>query len=309
MAVIKLINKFSLFRQIRLILTSDTSKNNSLDDAIDNNFRFSSTLSLDAPDGEIESIKKDTSNIYYIVSYKNGLTGINGALPLVYTEWLIKRERIFGDKTPKSFLNMFDHRMYCLSYLAWQKMNLTYQYGANRNNVFGNVLHSLSGVTPEVITLTGDMFASFYAQSVRSLLNLEKMLSLLYQLPVKVKPFCGKWERLASSEQCILGKCNYTLGEGVVIGNKRMVSDSHFDIIWGPVNYSIAEKILQNRQFEKTLREQISSYVGSTLTFSLKISVLPAPDDNQIKTGKLGLNLSLGSVNFINKIRYISLGQ
>ncbi len=138
-----------------MLLKKFLKPDESIDDVIDEHFRFTSSLSLDSPDGQIENLYHDEKDgKYHLSLFHNGLTGAAGVLPVAYTEWLIERKLRYNDDAPKAFMNMFDHRMYCLSYLAWQKMHLSGDENRRDNNVPNNILLSLGGVTPQTISMT-----------------------------------------------------------------------------------------------------------------------------------------------------------
>ncbi|HBE6873593.1 TPA: type VI secretion system baseplate subunit TssG [Escherichia coli] len=297
MAVINDRSKFSFFNKVRVLLKKFRKPNESIDDVVDENFRFTSSLSLDAPDGQIEDLYQDNKNgKYHLTLYDNGLTGAAGILPVAYTEWLIERKLRYNDDTPKAFINIFDHRMYCLSYLAWQKMRLSGDENRRENNVLNNLLLSLGGVPPHTISVTGLAYTAFYAQSVRSLSGLEQLLSSIYQIKVSINPFCGTFEKTDPNEQCILDNCLYTLGEGPVIGNVRWVIDSCFEVVLGPVEYKKALEFMPGRDFNFFIQQQIKSYIGDILNFKIYVLIYPSNDDSQINiNNKLGFNISIGS--------------
>ncbi|WP_097483958.1 type VI secretion system baseplate subunit TssG [Escherichia coli] len=297
MAVINDRSKFSFFNKIRVLLKKLINPNEGIDDVIDTHFRFTSSLSLDAPDGQIENLYQDEHNgTYHLTLFNNGLTGAAGVLPVAYTEWLIERKLRYNDNAPKAFMDMFDHRMYCLSYLAWQKMHLLGDENRRENNVLNNVLLSLGGVSPHTISVTGLAYTALYAQSVRSLSGLELLLSSLYQIKVSITPFCGTLENIAPNEQVVLGNCQYTLGEGPVIGNVRWVVDSNFDVILGPVDYKKALQFMQGKDFNYVIKQQIKSYLGDILKFKIYLIIHSSNNDNQMSTNrKLGFNISIGS--------------
>ena len=238
MVVINNRSKFSFFNKVRVLLKKILKPDERIDDVVDEHFRFTSSLSLDAPDGQIDDLYQDGKDgKYHLTLFDNGLTGAAGALPVAYTEWLIERKLRYNDYAPKAFMDMFDHRMYCLSYLSWQKMHLSGDENRIDNNVLNNVLLSLGGISPQTISVTGLAYTAFYSQSVRSLAGLEQLLSSVYQISVSINPFRGTFENTETNEQGVLGHCQYTLGEGPVIGNVRWVVDSHFDVVLGPVDY------------------------------------------------------------------------
>ncbi len=144
MAVINSRSKFSFFNKVRVLLKKILKPDERIDDVVDEHFRFTSSLSLDAPDGQIDELYQDGKDgKYHLTLFDNGLTGAAGVLPAAYTEWLIERKLRYNDNAPKAFMDMFDHRMYCLSYLAWQKMHLSGDENRRDNNVLNNVLLSL----------------------------------------------------------------------------------------------------------------------------------------------------------------------
>ncbi len=297
MAVIKDRSKFSFFNKVRVLLKKLLKPNEGIDDVIDTHFRFTSSLSLDTPDGQIENIYQDEKNgTYHLTLFNNGLTGAAGILPVVYTEWLIERKLRYNDNAPKAFMDMFDHRMYCLSYLAWQKMHLLGDENRRDDNVLNNVLLSLGGVSPHTISVTGLAYTALYAQSVRSLSGLELLLSSLYQIKVSIIPFRGTFENTDPHEQVVLGNSQYSLGEGPIIGNVRWVVDSNFDVILGPVDYKKALEFMSGNEFNHVIKQQIKSYIGNFLEFKIYLIIYSSNNDNQMSTNrKLGYNISIGS--------------
>lgn len=297
MAVINNRSKFSFFNKVRVLLKKILKPDESIDDVVDEYFRFTSSLSLDAPDGQIENLYQDEKDgKYHLTLFDNGLTGAAGVLPVAYTEWLIERKLRYNDDAPKAFIDMFNHRMYCLSYLSWQKMHLSGDENRRDNNVLNNVLLSLGGISSQTISVTGLAYTAFYAQSVRSLAGLEQLLSSIYQIRVSINPFRGTFENTEPNEQGVLGYCQYTLGEGPVIGNVRWVVDSHFDVVLGPVDYKKALEFMPGKDFHYFIRQQIKSYIGDALKFKIYVKIYPSNNDNQLNiNNKLGFNLSLGS--------------
>ncbi|MCV5520587.1 type VI secretion system baseplate subunit TssG, partial [Escherichia coli] len=76
----------------------------------------------------------------------------------------------------------------------------------------------------------------------RSLAGLEQLLSTVYQFSVSINPFRGTFENTVFIKLGVLCHCQYTLGEGPVIGNVRWVVDSHFDVVLGPVDYKKSQE-------------------------------------------------------------------
>ena len=59
MALINNRSKFSFFNKVRVLLKNILKPDESVEDVVDEHFRFTSSLSLDAPDGQIENLYQD----------------------------------------------------------------------------------------------------------------------------------------------------------------------------------------------------------------------------------------------------------
>ncbi|SQA96934.1 Uncharacterised protein [Cedecea neteri] len=62
MALIPIESKFSFYQQIRVLLRKLRKNNVSDDTLLDEKFQISSTLSIDAPDGQIETLRQESDD-------------------------------------------------------------------------------------------------------------------------------------------------------------------------------------------------------------------------------------------------------
>lgn len=293
MALISVKNKFSLFHQVRTLMSKIRFTKKNIDQILDDNFNFTSTLSLSSPNGQIENIYKK-NEVYHVSLYHHGLTGAAGALPTAYTEWLIERKSRYNDHSAKAFLDIFNHRQYCLAYLAWQKQCYSARLEGDEDSTISNVVLSLCGMLQTPNRLPSKGYAQFYSYPVRSLTNLERILRQYCQTPVIISPFSGRWKDVDLTEQCQLGNRNITLGYGPVIGNVRWDIASSFDVIIGPVDLMTARYFMSGGKYHEFIQTQIRSYVGMTLDFKIKIN-LSTQENMPIGKGELGLNIRIGT--------------
>ena len=162
MAVIPVVSKFSFYQQVRLLLRKLRDGRTTDATLLDEQVEFISTLSLDAPHGEVENLRQETPcSPIEVRAWHNGLTGAMGALPTAYSEWLIARQYRYGERSAKAFLDMFGHRLYCLDYLAWQKHHLYARAEAEAQPPLQTAIMALSGLlmsrpSPELIHQTTD---------------------------------------------------------------------------------------------------------------------------------------------------------
>ena len=62
-----------------------------------------------------------------------GMLGVSGALPIVYTEMLMRREQHLRDSSARAFLDVFTNRATALFYAAWRKYRLPLHYEHERS--------------------------------------------------------------------------------------------------------------------------------------------------------------------------------
>lgn len=297
--MMKVVNKFNFFQQIRTLLKKLSIKEISHDEVLNHHIELISSLSLSAPSGQIESIeKRDEHYLLTVTVLKHGLTGALSALPTAYTEWLIERKYRYSDSGAKAFLDMFSHRLFCLEYLAWQKCHLFARAEVDDEMPLHRAALALSGL----MNVPGNSallpYSPLFSAPVRSLLNLEIWLSHFYQTPITILPFKGKWHLIPDSERCKLGDYKIMLGQAPMIGNSRWDIQSHFDVILGPLALNEANRFLDDNAAVKNCGHLIRSYIGDNFFFSIILRVYNESDSEcQLGKERLGRELKLGKVH------------
>lgn len=297
MALIPIISKFNLFQQIRLLLRQHRDGHTPDATLLDEQLRITSPLTLEAPQGQVESLSQESPGAPVEVSaWYNGLTGAMGALPTTYSEWLIERQYRYGDGAAKAFIDLFNHRLYCLDYLAWQKHHLYAQAEAQTIPPLHQEQLALSGLLTGTPATAMTQHTTLLASPVRSLVNLERWLSLRFGIPVRIEPFTGGWRTVEASECCQLGNPTQPLKAAPMIGCMRREAHAHFDVILGPISPETSQRFTSHTTAE---REEIWScvrdYVGPVLEFSVSLAISSA--DLKLRPlgqSAIGLDLCLG---------------
>lgn len=299
MALIPIVSKFNFYQQIRLLLRK--LRDGSVQDAslLDEKLRFTSTLSLDAPNGQVESLSQDTPNEpIQITAWYNGLTGAMGALPTAYSEWLIERQYRYSDRSAKAFLGLFDHRLYCLDYLAWQKHHLCALAESEGRAPLETVILALSGLLMSAPSPALVQQAPLFASSVRSMVNLERWLSALFGVPAQIIPFTGGWRSVAKHECCQLGNSTQTLGTAPMVGSARLEAHSHFDVVLGPMLPETSRRFTPPGNASQDIWLRVRDYVGPVVDFSVSLIISSAGlAPRPLGASALGLDLCLGHNN------------
>ncbi|EAR0283649.1 type VI secretion system baseplate subunit TssG [Salmonella enterica subsp. enterica] len=273
MAVKDVVSKFNYYQQVRLLLRKLRRSHSSDAILLNEKFQITSTLSLDSPNGQVESIyqNENDTTIHMVVSH-NGLTGTMGALPVAYSEWMIERYYRYSDCSAKAFISIFDHRLYCLDYLTWQKHYPCALFESQAKQPTETALLAINGM------LTNNspkqfIYASLFTLSVRSVVNLECWLEAMYGISAKVIPFTGGWRYVKKDECCQLGNPQQKLSTAPMIGSVRIETQSHFDVILGPVFQKESYIFFQQRSLLEEIWENIRYYVGPALDFTIYLSI------------------------------------
>lgn len=296
MALRKIVSKFNAWQQVRTLLLKLADSKMSLVDLLDKKLRMTSTLSLSSPDGQVVKIEEESPNAPMTITlWQNGLTGALGALPLAYSEWMTERYYRYGDLSAKAFISIFEHRLYCLSYLAWQKNRLYVRAEFEPEIALKQEILALCGLlNTKPISMT-ERYGHLFTLPVRSQVNLGIWLSHYYRVPVTITPFVCVWQPVAESERCQLGCCRRTLGVALIIGEGRKDMQSHFRVQVGPVTDAVSHTFLPGGTNYQDIWIRIRQYVGLTLNFSIYLSIIN--DLLPLGDSRLGLNAAIGSAD------------
>lgn len=296
MALIPVVSKFNLFQQIRLLLRQ--YRDGCTPDAtlLNEQLRITSPLTLDAPQGQVKSLHQERAGAPVEVSaWYNGLVGAVGALPTVYNEWLIERQYRYSDGAAKAFIDLFDHRLYCLDYLAWQKHHLYAQAEAQTSPPLHQELLALSGLLNGTTTATLAQHATLFASPVRSMVNLERWLSQRFGVPARIVPFTGGWRAVGSSERCQLGNPSHSLKSAPMLGCMRREAHSHFDVFFGPMSTETSQRFTSNPAEREEIWSCVRDYVGPVLEFSVSLTISRTDFElRPLGQSSIGLDLCLG---------------
>lgn len=297
MALRKIVSKFNAWQQVRTLLHKLADSKMPLADLLDKKLRMTSTLSLSSPDGQVVKIEEESPNDPMAITlWQNGLTGALGALPLAYSEWMTERYYRYGDLSAKAFISLFEHRLYCLSYLAWQKNRLYVRAEFEPGIVLKQEVLALCGLLNTRPVSMDERYGHLFALPVRSLVNLGIWLSHYYRVPVTITPFICVWQPVAASERCRLGCSRRTLGVAPIIGEGRKDMQSHFRVTIGPVTDAASHAFLPGGSHYRDIRVRIRQYVGLTLNFSIYIIIIN--DLLPLGNARLGLNAVMGTADF-----------
>jgi type VI secretion system protein ImpH len=209
--------------------------------------RFRVRPSLSFPASAIHAVDVDHDPPTMTVEFF-GLVGMQGALPLHYTEHILARATA-RDYAMANFLDLFNHRLLSLFYRAWEKHSfpVRYQLGVARHQSCGITEYLLSFIglnTPGLQTrhcISDEAllrYAGLIAQAPHSASALANALSDYFGIEVEIEQFVGCWHNIADEDRCDLqGEGgNNCLGLGAIAGDAAWDPHAGLRIRLGPLS-------------------------------------------------------------------------
>ncbi|WP_040262374.1 type VI secretion system baseplate subunit TssG [Pseudomonas massiliensis] len=281
--------------------------------------RFRSQLSLNFPASEVSELQFERpgrlsnsgSPLTEVQVTFMGLVGPSGVLPRPYTELLLDRHIQHRDDAAHAFLDLFAHRMTSLFYEAWQKYRFYIEHERKGSSRFDGYLLSLVGFGPQARKAAFDRpaasvraelfsyFAGMFAQKPRNAINLQRMLCFTFGLPFVVKPFAGRWLKLAGEQRSQLGRRNHVLGQSAVLADRVWDYQSCVRIEIGPLELTDYERFLPGTRDYRQLVETLRFYLGAELDYQ----IAPLLKREAVARPCLGRqrNLSLGRKGWLKR--------
>jgi type VI secretion system protein ImpH len=235
--------------------------------------RFHSSPTLGFPQGAITAIRIDppadpaghgSGSMAHVDLACFGMIGPSGTLPRHYSSLVVERFRRFRDTALREFLDIFVQRMTALLCRAWAKYRPAVQHEATsfigvgatwdeaaespRDPVTAAVasLVGLGGKGLAGRLVTGDdvvfRHAAHFSRQPRSAESLERLLSDIYRVPVRVEQFVGRWLELEQPDQTALASrdqpegLNARLGVDAIAGCRVWDVESTFEVAVGPLS-------------------------------------------------------------------------
>ncbi len=247
--------------------------------------RFSSLASLEFPASAIHEMQVDGEETPWRMSVAfMGLMGVNGVLPIHYTEWMVLRQAA-KDTAMAAFLDIFNHRWISLFYRAWEKYRLGISY--ERTHLERRPAHPLSDhlfafAGLGTIGLRGRhaiqdetflFYAGLMAQRPRSASALKGVLRDYFHLPVEVEQMLGAWYGLETHDRSYLAEpgAHNQLGVGAVAGDEVWDPQGRFRIRLGPLTYRRFCDFLPGSRALLELAELVKFMAGPALAFDVQL--------------------------------------
>ena len=242
--------------------------------------RFSAHPSVTFPASEIQSLEWQTGQPPTMTVNFMGLTGPLGVLPLYYTELVMARLRE-RDRSPRDFLDLFNHRILSLFYQAWEKYRFTIAYERGERDRFSHHLLDLIGLGTKGLenrqAVADDsllFYAGLLALAPRSAAALEQILGDYFGVACAVEQFVGAWHGIDESSQCCFEEGSTDsekLGSGAVVGDEIWDVQSRACIRLGPLTWGQYQSFLPGGTAHEPLRALARIFAGEDLDLEARL--------------------------------------
>lgn len=234
-----------------------------------------------------------------------GLFGPSGPLPLHLTEYAYERQHQHGDRTWTGFANMLQHRLAVLFYRAWANAQSIISLDKNAEDRFGKYIASFNGLDTPAIHNKGLIhefakryFAGLLMKQSRSAANLQQLLNRYFKVPVTIQTNVGYWVEVAEEKTQIGIMGNYTLGDGLLLGDKLYDVQSKFRIIIGPLTLPAYRSFFKDGINTVRLREWVRLFAADEYEWDIQ----PVLMQKEVPLMDLGGQTQLGLTTWLGNV-------
>jgi type VI secretion system protein ImpH len=262
------------------------------------NLRFGQAPFLHFPSSDIaEIIEGKLPGIdATIITYFFGFLGVNGPMPLEFTNYVFQRSHNQYDHTWRRFLDIIHHRMLTFYYRAFAMYQQSICFDRPGDDPIGNCIKSLVGQPPnlgsdlpqERIALT---FAHHFGFSIKNQASLENMLRSLFRFNLEVKEFSLAAYDIPANSYAILGNPKTTvLGVNLQIGRTYYSVTQRFEIWIGPIDFNAYQIFMSGLTGFDLLTQTVNLYLDRPLDYHIGFKLL----SKSIPTARLGFDWDQG---------------
>ena len=277
--------RFDFYQAVRLLESisgpnvSVRSSRSDLDQVV----QFTSKVSQEFPKSDIEALEysNDGNGPARMAVNFMGLAGAHGPLPAPITQSISSRSR-FASEGAKAFLDIFNNRLISLFYKSRAQHSASLARVLPNQHPVGHGILSLLGIgedasrdrllIPDIVLMR---FSGLLASRPISKTGLEKLIGHLFNIPVKVNSFVGRWLRIDNIQKTRIGKSgqNNQLGIDTIIGERVWEQGGAIEIELGPLPHSEFKQFVSGGNKFEPLVDLIELSVEENLSVRLRLII------------------------------------
>lgn len=245
--------------------------------------RLSQKQTLGFKNNQLEQLEQTNSPHPYRL-YVNfmGLFGSNGPLPLHLTEHSMQRAQHHNDPTFGEFVDLFNHRMLSLFYLAMAEADPVVNMDHTEDNRYTEFVSAIAGFLPSAASHRDSLsdesklkYAAWLGARTRSPDGLASMLGECFGIACRIEEFVGDWLPIPEEGLLKLGlkEQNSELGLATYCG-RRVWSITHkICICIGPLSWQDYSRFAPGAPWNQTLQDLVRTYLGDEIDWDLKLEL------------------------------------
>lgn len=211
-----------------------------------------------------------------------GLLGSFGPLPLHLTELIRERSHQAGDHTLQAFADLLTQRFVLLFYRAWAQAQPVVGLDRAERPDIGSWLGALFGIGEPLQSerdAAGDAaklaFAGRLARQVRDADGLLSWCRLQFDVPLRIRQWCGHWMALAPADRSRLRRRGTpALGCGATLGSSVWDVQHKFRIEIGPLSLAEYQRFLPGGSGLGRLQAMVRQWVGLEFEWDLRLILI-----------------------------------
>lgn len=288
--------RFGFFQTVRLLQRWLCRQGASADSVLHDGLRFHHSVALVFPACEIEDVWHDSEHgrLHLRPSFM-GLLGVNGTLPLHYTERLVCQERATGNAGTRAFLDALSQRAPVLFYQAWASSRIECQVDAGGRPGFLSSQLALAGAWPSRLASTGALppeplayYAAALQQRPVSAALMADVLGDYFSVPLRIDSFVSTWHLRASNEHSLLDRSNVSLGQGAMLGARCRRRDLRVRLYLGPLTRVQFDDFLPGNSAALALKNMLSLFGLPSVQYEIRLILRAADVHGSTLTAKVG---------------------
>lgn len=234
-----------------------------------------------------------------------GIAGIQGPLPMPYTEMILDRLR-HKDTSSRDFLDIFNHRLVGMWYRIQKKFVLGIDQISPEATVAGKTFLDLLGLNSHYLrhklkvtdrSLLG--FTPLFWQRNRSTAGLHQLLKNYFKTEIRIEEFQGKWRKAISEDWSLIGQTGQynALGKTAVLGKKSWDQTAGIKIFLKELKWKDYLTHLPGQHGHATISSLTQFYAGVEKTFTFWAAV----NQKEIPPSILKAGFRLGQTTWITR--------
>lgn len=243
-----------------------------------------SRVYLSAPPSDVYDISMPTSMSYPSTMRVNffGIAGLQGPLPLPFTEIIMDRVRR-KDRGFIDFLDIFNHRLVSILHRIRKKHWVGLDSRRPHETMIGQDLLSLTGMvsgftkTKKVSPQDMLFYSGLFWQNPRSAVGLKQILSHYFNTRVSVLSHQGGWVDIPEELWTYIARGgrgkNNVLGQTAMCGKRTWDVNQNLKIQLGPLHMDELLRFLKIGTAYPKLIEMMQQYLPAGYRFSMNLKV------------------------------------